>query len=111
MTSEPLKFTDAAIKYLTKMLQENKVAHFIKVSVKTAGCSGLKYVLECVTASAADDETQKISEDLTVLIDKKALPYIMGSTVDYVKEGLNSKIKFTNPNEKNSCGCGESFYI
>lgn len=82
----------------------------IKVGVKTTGCSGLAYVLEYV-----DDPTKEqlsfVSEGIHVFVDPKALPYVEGMTMDWLKNGLNEGFDFINPNEKDRCGCGESFRV
>lgn len=82
----------------------------IRVGVKTAGCSGLSYVLEFV--DTPDDNDKKFeSGGISVFIDPKSLVYLNGLTMDYVTEGLNSGFKFVNPNQKGECGCGESFTV
>ena len=82
----------------------------IKVGVKTTGCSGLAYVLEYVDDPTKEDMSF-VSEGIHVFVDPKALPYIEGMTMDWVKNGLNEGFDFVNPNEKDRCGCGESFRI
>lgn len=105
-----LRFTEAATLYLTRMVVKQTGCVGVRISVKKAGCTGLRYVLDYVQAIQASDEVIVVSPELTVYVDRKAIPYILGSEVDFVKQGLNGKIKFNNPNEKSSCGCGESFY-
>ncbi|OGT31223.1 MAG: iron-sulfur cluster assembly protein IscA [Gammaproteobacteria bacterium RIFCSPHIGHO2_12_FULL_35_23] len=83
----------------------------IRVGVKTTGCSGLAYVLEFVDEERMGDKVVPFAEDLAVYIDPKAFEYLKGSTLDYVKRGLNEGFEFINPNEKGRCGCGESFTI
>jgi len=106
-----LTFTDKAIQYLLSMLQKKTNKCGVRIAVKKAGCSGLKYVLDYVEDINSDDEILNIESNLIIYVDKAAVPYIFGSTVDYVKDGLNGKIIFINPNESSSCGCGESFYV
>jgi iron-sulfur cluster assembly protein len=78
--------------------------------VKTTGCSGLAYVLEFVDDIAEDDEVF-VDKDVKVIVDAKSLVYIDGTELDYTREGLNEGFKFTNPNQKDECGCGESFTV
>lgn len=82
----------------------------IKIGVKTTGCSGLAYVLEYVDEPFQDD-LSFVSENVQVFIDPKALPYVKGMSMDWVKNGLNEGFDFINPNERDRCGCGESFRV
>ena len=84
----------------------------IRLGVKTTGCSGLAYVLEYVDKYESDDSVINYAQnDFVVLVDKKSDVYLSGMTVDYVREGLNEGFKFNNPNERDRCGCGESFRV
>ena len=82
----------------------------IRVGVRTTGCSGLAYVLEYVDELQAGDVS--MTDNYTnVIVDKKSLPIVDGITVDYVRQGLNEGFEFVNPNEKDRCGCGQSFRV
>ena len=82
----------------------------LRVAVKTSGCSGMAYALEFADSAAAED-LQFESHGVTVLIDPRSLPYIDGTELDFVREGLNEGFRFNNPNAKGQCGCGESFAV
>jgi iron-sulfur cluster assembly protein len=82
----------------------------LRLGIKTTGCSGLAYVLEFVDDLNEDDQMFEI-DDVNVIIDAKSLVYLDGVELDFVKEGLNEGFKFTNPNAKGECGCGESFNV
>jgi iron-sulfur cluster assembly protein len=82
----------------------------IRIGVRTTGCSGLAYVLEYVDR-VNDEDTVFESQDVRVIVDAKSLPVLGDLDVDYVRQGLNEGFEFTNPNEKDRCGCGESFRI
>ena len=82
----------------------------IRLGVKTTGCSGLAYVLEYVDQPTINDMSF-IDKSVHVFVDPKSLAYIDGVEIDYVRKGLNEGFEFTNPNAKDSCGCGESFRI
>ncbi|RLA06034.1 MAG: iron-sulfur cluster assembly protein IscA [Gammaproteobacteria bacterium] len=97
----------------------NRVADFIKnrgkglgirLGVKSSGCSGLAYTIEFVDEKSKDDE-KFITEKTNIFISKKDLVYLDGTQIDFAKEGLNEGFKFTNPNAKDACGCGESFTV
>lgn len=82
----------------------------LRLAVKTSGCSGMAYALEFADAAEQDDLRFE-SHGVTLLIDPKSLPYLDGTELDFVREGLNEGFKFNNPNVKNQCGCGESFAV
>ena len=84
--------------------------HHIRVSVKGGGCSGLMYDLDF---DANIEDKDEIFEDrgIKILVDKKSLLYLLGTTLDF-SDGLNGKgFQFVNPNASRTCGCGESFSI
>ena len=82
----------------------------IRISVKTTGCSGLAYVLEYVDGLNEGDDTE-IFDGFNVIVNKKDQPYLTGLTMDYIRKGLNEGFEFRNPNERDRCGCGESFRV
>lgn len=82
----------------------------LRVGVKTSGCSGMSYVLEFVDELNHDDVVFE-DQGVKIVVDNKSLIYLDGTELDYVKEGLNEGFKYTNPNVKNQCGCGESFNV
>jgi len=84
----------------------------IRLGVKTTGCSGLAYVLEYVDKHTAEDGTiNYVQPGFSVIVDKRHEVYLSGLTVDYVRQGLNEGFEFSNPNERDRCGCGESFRV
>ena len=107
----PVTFTDNAVQHLKKQLLKEKEPSFVRLTVKAAGCSGLKYKLDFVLQTEPTDSIYDSGDNLLIYIDKKAIPFIQGTVVDYVKQGLNARFQFTNPQEKGSCGCGESFFV
>jgi iron-sulfur cluster assembly protein len=93
-------------------LEENKVPkdNFVRVGVKSGGCSGLSYILDFDDKSSEGDKVVE-SNGINLLIDKKSLLYLIGTTLEY-SSGLNGKgFHWTNPNASRSCGCGESFSL
>lgn len=110
-TIQPVSLTAAAITYIKKELQRQK-ALGMRFGVKKSGCSGFAYVVDYVMQTVSnDDVVVTIDNDLAVYIDKQSLPYVQGIQIDCVRNGLNTTLKFSNPNEKGSCGCGESFTV
>jgi iron-sulfur cluster assembly protein len=103
--------TDAYAKILKSLKQRGSGAG-IRIGVKTTGCSGLAYTLEYVDEYISEPGvTNFAQQDFVVLIDAKSLVYLDGLTVDYVRKGLNEGFDFSNPNERDRCGCGESFRV
>jgi iron-sulfur cluster assembly protein len=84
----------------------------IRIGVRTTGCSGLAYVLEYVdVAPVTRDQFIYESNGVKVWTDGKTVPYVNGMIVDWIKQGLNEGFDFKNPNERDRCGCGESFRV
>jgi len=99
-------------KVVTLMTEEgfNADTDFVRVGVKSGGCSGLSYEL---TFDQQASDTDKVFEDnsVRILVDKKSFLYLVGTTLEY-SGGLNGKgFVFNNPNAQRTCGCGESFSL
>jgi iron-sulfur cluster assembly protein len=82
----------------------------LRVGVKNGGCAGQEYVLEYAEAAGPLDEVVE-DKGVTILVDPKAVLFLIGSTIDYETTRLASKFVFQNPNETDACGCGESVTI
>ncbi|MDP1737793.1 MAG: iron-sulfur cluster assembly accessory protein [Caulobacter sp.] len=82
----------------------------LRVGVKNGGCAGQEYVLEYAEAANPLDEMVE-DKDVTILIDPKAVLFLIGTEIDYEVSRLSSKFVFRNPNETDACGCGESVTI
>ena len=95
-----------------KKLVNTKDYAGIRLGVKTTGCSGLAYVLEYVKEYTAEPYVINYAQpDFVVLVNQKDNIYLQNMTVDYVRQGLNEGFEFSNPNERDRCGCGESFRV
>ncbi len=105
-----ITLTENAAKHVQNFIAKRGKGVGLRIGVRTSGCSGMAYKLEFADEAAGDDH-QFVSHGVTVLVDPKSLPYIDGMELDYAKEGLNEGFKFSNPNVKNQCGCGESFGV
>ncbi len=83
---------------------------YLRVGVKNGGCAGMEYVMEYADAPAPLDE--RVSEKgVDILIDAKAVLFLIGTVIDYETTRLAAKFTFTNPNQTDACGCGESVTI
>ena len=109
--SQAMSVTEAAAVRIRALLEKRgKPSVGVRIGVRARGCSGLSYTLEYADEKGKFDE---IVEDkgVTILIDPKAVMFIIGTEMDYVEEKLQSGFVFRNPNEKGRCGCGESFHV
>ena len=102
--------SEAAARHINKFLAKRGKGIGIRLGVKTSGCSGMAYKLEYADEAEAEDLVFE-SQGLKILIDPKSLPYLDGTELDFVREGLKEGFKFNNPNVKDACGCGESFNV
>jgi iron-sulfur cluster assembly protein len=82
----------------------------LRVGVKNGGCAGQEYVLEYATAAAPLDEVVE-DKGVTILVDPKAVLFLIGTVIDYEVSRLAAKFTFNNPNQTDACGCGESVTI
>lgn len=104
--------TDAASKKIISSIGKRGKGAGIRIAVRTTGCSGLAYVLEYVDEYKPDETVINYAQpNFVVLVSKKDIVYLNGMIVDYVRQGLNEGFQFNNPNERDRCGCGESFRI
>ncbi len=105
-----ITLTERAATHVRNYLTKRGKGVGVRFGVRTTGCSGMAYKLEFV--DSANDEDQAFeSNGVKVFVDPKSLVYIDGTELDFVREGLNEGFKFNNPNEKDKCGCGESFNV
>jgi iron-sulfur cluster assembly protein len=105
-----ISVTEIAAKKIVSNLTRRGQGVGIRLGVRTTGCSGLAYVLEYVDTVNAEDITVE-HNGFVIVVDPKSSAYLSGVEVDYVRQGLNEGFEFTNPNERDRCGCGESFRI
>lgn len=104
--------TDKAVQRLVELRQEEGRTgdQHVRVSVKGGGCSGLMYDLSFDATIQPSDEVFE-DKGVKVLVDKKSLLYLLGTSLDF-SDGLNGKgFQFVNPNASRTCGCGESFAV
>ena len=107
-----VNLTTEATKKIKQNLEKRGKGVGIRIGVKTTGCSGMAYVLEYVDKYEPEvGVTNYAQNDFVVLIDQKNNPYLDGLTIDWVRKGLNEGFDFINPNERDRCGCGESFRV
>lgn len=105
-----IQLTANAAKHIRASIAKRGKGIGLRLGVKTSGCSGLAYKIEYADEISPEDE-QFESDGVLVVVDKKSLPYLDGTRLDYTRKGLSEGFKFENPNIKNECGCGESFTV
>jgi iron-sulfur cluster assembly protein len=105
-----ITLTERAATHVQNYLAKRGKGVGLRFGVRTTGCSGMAYKLEFVDTPAAEDQSFE-SHGVKVFVDPKSLVYIDGTELDFAREGLNEGFKFNNPNEKDKCGCGESFNV
>ncbi len=104
--------TDIASKKILQLLSRRGKGIGIRLGVKTTGCSGLAYTLEYVDSYTVEEGVTNFAQpEFVVLVDAKSLAYLQGLIVDWACNGLNEGFEFRNPNERDKCGCGESFRV
>ena len=107
-----ITITEKASNKIQQIIKKRGKGLGIRIGVKTTGCSGLAYVLEYVDNYTYDESIINYGQpDFILLVDKKHDVYLKNMTVDYVRNGLNEGFEFSNPNERDRCGCGESFRV
>jgi iron-sulfur cluster assembly protein len=105
-----MTLTDAAAARLRGLYAKGEHGKLLRIGVSTKGCSGMSYDMSWTDAPAPTDEVVT-GQGLTVLVDRKASLFLIGTVMDYETKALTAGFTFTNPNEKGRCGCGESFHV
>jgi len=105
-----MTLTDGAAERLRRLYEKGEHGKLLRIGVSTKGCSGLSYDMTWADSPAPTDEVVT-DRGVTVLVDRKASLFLIGTVMDYEVKSLVSGFTFTNPNEKGRCGCGESFHV
>ena len=111
MSEQVIRLSDKAakrIKYIMSKAENSAIG--VRVGVKSGGCAGMSYVMEYAKEINPNEEIID-EKGVKVLIDPKAIIYLLGTEMDYKEEKFSSQFIFKNPNETERCGCGESFKI
>ena len=105
-----MQVSDAAAERLRALYAKAEAGRLLRIAVKTKGCSGMSYDLSWVDAAGPGDEVVS-DKGVTVLVDRKATLFLIGTVMDYEVKQMSAGFTFTNPIEKGRCGCGESFHV
>ncbi|HIF08907.1 MAG TPA: iron-sulfur cluster assembly accessory protein [Sneathiellales bacterium] len=111
MPNALMTVTESAAERVRQMIDSRgKDTYGVRIGVSTAGCSGMSYTLEYADEKSEFDEVVE-DKGVVLVIDPKAVMFVIGTEMDYVVDKLQSGFTFSNPNEKGRCGCGESFHV
>ena len=104
-----VSLTDRAAERVKHLMSERDKG-FLRVGVKNGGCAGMEYVMEYVEAPDMLDE-RVADKGVEIVLESKALLFLLGTQIDYEITPLHAKFVFNNPNQTDACGCGESVTI
>jgi iron-sulfur cluster assembly protein len=106
-----MRLTDAAAARLKEIMAQNeRPSAALRVGVKNGGCAGMSYTMEIAEAPDPKDEVV-VDKGVRILIDPKAVLFLLGTEMDYKVEKLAAQFVFNNPNQESACGCGESVLL
>lgn len=106
----PVSVSARAARHFVAKLAKHPGALGVRLTVEPAGCSGFGYRVDPAQA-VREDDTVFESGGLRLVVDAASLPYVQGTSVDLAEAGLARRLRFDNPNARQSCGCGESFGV
>ena len=111
ISEKVIKLSDKAVSRIKEIMSQAQNSTIgVRVGVKSGGCAGMSYVMEYAKEVKPNEEVIE-DKGVKVLIDPKAIMYLLGTEMDYKKEKFSSQFVFKNPNETERCGCGESFKV
>jgi len=109
--AQVLSLTPAAVERVRHLVDTvGAGAAGIRIGVRTAGCSGLTYTMDFAQEIAPHEDVIE-ADGVRIVIDPKAVMYLVGTEMDFVEDKLGASFQFRNPNESGRCGCGESFTV
>tara|TARA_B100000965_G_scaffold401437_1_gene425278 strand:+ start:745 stop:1080 length:336 start_codon:yes stop_codon:yes gene_type:complete len=111
MTVPLFKLSNNAEAQVSNLLNKNKDAIGLKIALNTKGCAGLSYVMEYANENNIHGCELVNDYKFPLYIDSKAIMFVVGTEMDYVKEEFGERFIFNNPNQTSECGCGESFHV
>jgi iron-sulfur cluster assembly protein len=111
VNKDDIGMTQRAIDHVYTMLTARGFGIGLRLGVKTLGCSGYAYNIDFLDETETSDKVFDINRDIKVAVDADSFKIIKGTIIDFSHESLSSQFKFSNPNVKDLCGCGESFSV
>ena len=111
MNEQVIKLSNNAADRIKEIMSKAKESTIgVRIGVKSGGCAGMSYIMEYAKDIKTNEEVIE-DKGVKVIIDPKAIMYLLGTEMDYKKEKFTSQFVFKNPNETERCGCGESFKV
>jgi len=105
-----IQVTQRAAEHIRDALSRHGSGIGLRLGVRTSGCSGFMYTVDYAEEAGSEDTVIE-ERGVTVVIDRKSMPFLEGLELDFIREGLNERFSFRNPNVTAECGCGESFAV
>jgi|SRR6185312_8590196 len=106
-----IRLTDAAAARIRDIMEKSQGRYIgVRVGVKNGGCAGMSYTMDYAEAQTPLDEVIE-DKGVRILIDPKAVMFLIGTEMDFKRDRLAARFVFTNPNQTEACGCGESVVI
>jgi len=111
MTAPLFTLSKNAQKQIAELLSKQKDSIGLKIGLNTKGCAGLSYTMDYANNDNIEGYELVNGYDFPLYIDNKAIMYVIGTEMDYIKEEFGERFIFNNPNQTSECGCGESFHV
>jgi iron-sulfur cluster assembly protein len=111
MTALLCPLSQNAEKQISNLLSKQENSIGLKIGLNTKGCAGLSYTMEYANNDNIQGYELVDGYDFPLYIDNKAIMYVIGTEMDYIKEEFGERFTFNNPNQTSECGCGESFHV
>lgn len=105
-----ITLTESAARHIQAQIEKSGTGIGLRLGVRKSGCSGFAYTMD-IAGQVTENDSVFETFGAKVIVDAESLPFLQGTELAYVKEGLGHVFKFNNPNVKNQCGCGESFAV
>lgn len=107
-----MSITPSAAQRVSQLLASKSPSPFgLRIGLRQRGCNGMTYVMDFTEKASKFDEVIELNKDQRVVVDGKAVMFLIGTEMDYVETQLGSEFVFNNPNKKTECGCGQSFNV
>ena len=111
MTNPLFTLSKTSEEQISKLLVNNSNAIGLKIGLSTKGCAGLSYTMEYVNNDSIQGCELVNDYKFPLYIEDKAVMYVIGTEMDFIKEEFGERFIFKNPNQTSECGCGESFHV
>lgn len=108
---DKIQLSESAIQHLRGQIAKRGAGLGIRFGIKKSGCTGYAYTVDIVDETHDDEHVFQISDDILVSVKRQHFMVVKGTRLDYIREGINTRFDYQNPNETGGCGCGESFTV